>query len=344
MAKLLQHKDLAGCHAWQQAKCSPVGVNIKQGVQRGGFFTNLQTCGLVHLCAHCQPKVAARRAVEVQQAVDAWTAQGGAVLLVTLTLSHGPADPLAHTLGALKEAGRRVARHRAWAAETKRAGLVGRIVATEYTYGANGWHPHQHQLWFVKAGINAFDLQAALSSAWTVSVAKAGASASREHGLRVDGAMMAARYVTKMATADAWTLADELVRSGSKLGRGGSLSVWQLLDVWEDKAAPEDARQQAARLLREYAAETKGTKALKWSPGLKELFLVEEKTDEELAEEAQAPDTLEVAKIDPEGWPYVLKARAQSDVLTAAEDGGAPAVAALVATLREFLREWERPS
>ena len=116
MAALLQSRDLAGCHAWMQSKAAPVAVHTKPGAVRSGFFTGLQSCGLVHLCAHCQPKIAARRAGEVQAAVDAWTAEGGSVLLVTLTLSHGRADPLATTLGALKGAGQRMARHRAFAA------------------------------------------------------------------------------------------------------------------------------------------------------------------------------------------------------------------------------------
>lgn len=334
MAQLLQHKDLAGCHAWQQARCSPVGVHVKQGVERGGFFSNLQTCGLVHLCAHCQPKVAARRADEAQAAIDAWTAQGGAVLLVTLTLSHGPTDPLSATLGALKQAGQRVAQHRAWKAETARAGLIGRIVATEYTHGANGWHPHQHQLWFVRAGVDRGALEQALSSAWAASVAKAGGSASRAHGLRIDGGDKAARYVAGMKEGKAWTLADELTRSASKTGRNGGRSVWELLDVWDDRAQPEDDRLRAALLLREYARETKGTKALKWSPGLKARFAVQDVDDKELAERIEDPDTLPMAFVAPDDWPHVVRHRAQPDVLSAAEDGGAQAVRLLVAGLR----------
>ena len=105
MAALLRCRYLAGCHAWMQSKASPVAVHTKPGTARSGFFTGLQSCGLVHLCAHCQPKIAARRAGEVQAAVDAWTAEGGAVLLVTLTLSHGRADPLAATLGGFGRCG-----------------------------------------------------------------------------------------------------------------------------------------------------------------------------------------------------------------------------------------------
>lgn len=335
MAKLLQHKDLAGCHAWAQSKTSPVAVNVKRAVQRSGFFTGLQSCGLVHLCAHCQPKVAARRAHEVQVAIDAWMLKGGAVLLVTFTLSHGRADPLVDTLGALKASGRRVVQHRAFKSLAPAVGLVGRIVATEYTHGANGWHPHQHQLWFVRSGLDLAAVKGALDPVWQASLVKSGFTASDAHGVRVDGGERAAQYVAKMSTGDTWGLADELVRSASKVGRNGSRSVWQILDTWADRLAPEADRGQAARLLREYAEVTKGTKALTWSPGLKKRFDLAEVSDEVLAEEAQDETTKLVTLLQVEDWRYVLRHRAQADVLTAAEDRGSVGVAELVQRLHD---------
>lgn len=333
MALLLQHKDLAGCHAWAQSKTSPVAVNVKRAVHRSGFFTGLQSCGLVHVCAHCQPKVAARRAHEVQSAIDAWTLQGGAVLLVTFTLSHGRADPLADTLGALKAAGRRLTQHRAFKSLAPAVGLVGRIVATEYTHGSNGWHPHQHQLWFVRSGLDLASVKGALDPVWQASLVKSGFTASDAHGVRVDGGERAAQYVAKMSTGETWGLADELVRSASKVGRNGSRSVWQILDTWADRLAPDADRGHAARLLREYADVTKGTKALTWSPGLKKRFDLAEVSDEVLAEEAQDETTRLVALIEAQDWPHVLRHRAQADVLTAAEDAGADGVAVLVGAL-----------
>jgi hypothetical protein len=334
MARVLQHKDLAGCHAWVRSKADPVGIHAKKGVQRSGFFTNLQTCGMVHLCAHCQAKIAARRAGEIQQAVDAWKAEGGDVIMVTLTLSHGRPDPLVETLGALKDAGRRLARHRAYSEATQAAGLVGRIVATEFTHGANGWHPHQHQLWFVRPGVDHAQLKAQLDDAWRASLQRSGFTASEARGVKVNGASKAARYVSKMGAGEGWTLADELARSASKVGRNGSRSVWELVDVSADKAATAKERGAARRLLREFSQAVTGTKALTWSPGLKKRFLVTEADDKTLADEAQEDDTHELASVPTEFWPAVVKGKAQAQVLTAAEDGGQPAVVALVQALR----------
>lgn len=341
MAQLLQHKDLAGCHAWMQSRSVPVTVNVKPAIRRSGFFTNLQSCGLVHLCAHCQPKIAARRAAEVQQAIEAFTAEGGAVFMVTLTLSHGLTDPLAQTLAALKDAGRRFAQHRSFKGMSELFGLAGRIVATELTHGANGWHPHQHQLWFLRPSFALRDdpsqyLRDELAPAWRASLVKAGFTASDEHGVRVNGAQHAAQYVAKMAKGDGWTLADELTRSASKVGRNGSRSVWEIVDELRDRTAPVEARAKAATLLREYERCIKGTKALSWSPGMKKRFQVDEVTDAELAEEAQEPDTVPVAYIPPESWPKVLHHRVQADVLTIAEDHGAESVAEFVQSLPEL--------
>lgn len=334
MAALLHHKDLLGCHAWVRSKLSPVAVHVKPAVKRSGFFTGLQTCGLVHLCAHCQPKIASRRAREVQHAIDAWTAQGGAVVMVTLTLAHGRADPLADTLGALKDAGQRMVRHRAFKALVPSVGLVGRIVATEYTHGANGWHPHQHQLWFVRSGVDREALKAVLDSVWAASLQRSGFTASEAHGVRVDGGERAAQYVAKMSSGEPWTLADELTRSGSKVGRNGSRSIWQILDTWADSHALKADRVQAALLLHEYAAATKGTKALTWSPGLKKRFDLAEVSDTVLAEEAQDETTMLVTLVEADDWRHVLRHRAQADVLTAAEDAGSAGVDRLVSGLK----------
>jgi hypothetical protein len=156
----------------------------------------------------------------------------------------------------------------------------------------------------------------------------------------VDGADFAALYVAKMSQdkkppPKSWTLADEATRSGSKVGRNGSRSVWEILDTWADRLAPEADRGQAARLLREYAEVTKGTKALTWSPGLKKRFDLAEVSDEVLAEEAQDETTKLVTLLQVEDWRHVLRHRAQADVLTAAEDLGAGGVAELVQRLHD---------
>jgi hypothetical protein len=333
MAALLEHKDLTGCHRWARSSSELVAVARKPG--GAAYLGGVQRCGLVHLCSHCQGLIASRRAVEIQQAIDGWSAEGGDVLMVTLTLSHGPAHPLADTLGALKAAGRRLAQHRAFKAATAAAGFIGRVVATELTHGeANGWHPHQHQLWFVRRGVDQAALQAVLADAWRASIEAEGFGASVAHGVKVNGARRAAGYVAKMAAGDGWGMADEIARAASKTGRQGSRSVWQLVDVLGDAAAPAEARQRDARLLREYADATHGTRALSWSPGLKRRFEVAERTDAELSDAEEQQDAELLALIEPADWCMVAREQVQPEVLEAAERGGQLAVTALLQRLR----------
>lgn len=333
MAALLDHKDLTGCHRWARSSSELVAVARKPG--GSAYLGGVQRCGLVHLCSHCQGLIASRRAVEIQQAIDGWSAENGDVIMVTLTLSHGPAHPLADTLAALKGAGRRLAQHRAYKTAVAAAGFVGRVVATELTNGeANGWHPHQHQLWFVRRGVNQAELQAVLAEAWRASLAAEGFGASVAHGVKVNGAQRAAGYVAKMAAGDGWGMADEIARAASKTGRNGSHSIWQMVDVLGDAAAPQEAHQRAAQLLREYAAAIHGTRALSWSPGLKRRFEVAERTDTELADAEEQQGAELLALIEPDDWRMVARGQAQPDVLEAAERGGQMAVNALLQELR----------
>jgi hypothetical protein len=129
-------------------------------------------------------------------------------------------------------------------------------------------------------------------------------------------------------------LANELTQTGAKLGRGGSRSVWQILDDYRDRTIPRVDRKRCAALLLEYAAATKGTKALKWSPGLKDRFGIGDTTDEDLACEEADADTYEIAEIGPDDWPAVVRHQVQAHLLTVAEDHGSAGVARVVAGLR----------
>jgi len=110
--------------------------------------------------------------------------------------------------------------------------------------------------------------------------------------------------------------------------------VWQLVDVLGDAAAPAEARQRDARLLREYADATHGTRALSWSPGLKRRFEVAERTDAELSDAEEQQDAELLALIEPADWCMVAREQVQPEVLEAAERGGQLAVTALLQRLR----------
>jgi hypothetical protein len=98
-----------------------------------------------------------------------------------------------------------------------------------------------------------------------------------EHGLDIRDGTYAEQYVSK------WGLEHELTKGHVKKGRNGGYTPFDLLQ-YSMLDATMNGRT-AASLWQEFGIATKGARQLSWSRGLKKLLLIEEKTDEELAEE-----------------------------------------------------------
>jgi hypothetical protein len=142
-------------------------------------FHGLQRCGSVWACPICEAKIAQGRAAELALGLESHMSgldpvysgvEGparaprapGAVLFVTLTIRHGSTQPLAQVLRWIKDARKEMRKQRYWKAIAKDLGVVGSVVATEFTFGLrNGWHPHFHELLFLDAPIPALQLPVA---------------------------------------------------------------------------------------------------------------------------------------------------------------------------------------
>lgn len=331
VAVLGKRHRIAACHANPVKNAKSVDVWAKRGALLPGHFQGLQTCALPWLCAVCAPKIAERRAAEIQSAMTVCKAQGGQILMPTFTVPHGRQDSLSDTLDLIKQALRTMASWTPYRQLQARLGVVGRIVATEVTHGeANGWHPHFHELWFFEgAGVDLVKLEAQLFSMWRKACLKFGLGApSRKHGVVVQDGSRAAQYVSKMSDKE-WTLADELAKASSKTGRKGSRSPWQLLDCILDTDATPQHQKRAEALFREYAEATKGRRQLSWSPGLKKRYAIAELDDAELCAQ-QEEDSVLVAQIPLEAWRAIRRQRMQVHVLNAVQYG-VDAVNALIA-------------
>ena len=82
-------------------------------------------------------------------------------------------------------------------------------------------------------------------------------------------------YVSK------WGIENEITKGHVKSGKNGNSTAWDLLKL----SMLDD--QQAAKLFQEFAICFKGSRQLDWSRGLKAMFSIDNKTDEELAEETE---------------------------------------------------------
>jgi len=331
VAILGKRHRIAACHANPVKKAKAIEVWAKQGVALPGHFQGLQTCALSWLCPVCSPKIAERRAREIESAMAICKAQGGQVLMPTFTAPHQRKDALVETLDRIKKALRSMGQSRRYRQLQDRLSVAGRITATEITHGeAHGWHPHFHELWFFdRAGVDLVALEAELFTMWRAACLKFGLGApSRKHGVVVQHGSRAAQYVSKMGAKE-WGLADEISKASSKAGRGGSRSAWQLLDCMLDPEATPAHQKRAAALFSEYAEATKGRRQLAWSPGLKNRYAIPEMDDEELCAKAEE-DAILIAQIPLDAWRAIRLQKMQPHILNAAQYG-AEAVNALVA-------------
>ena len=283
-------------------------------------YGGLQTCGSVWACPVCAAKIAERRRVELLDAMELHKAQGGAVYLLTLTTPHQRGDVLVELLAQQGKALQSFLRDRKVKEVFKEMGHLGQVRALEVTHGRksarnNGWHPHFHILQFCQVNGSEADRKdwtARLYMRWAAYCQKAGLGMpSYAHGIKLDDGTKASDYVTKGG------LEDEMTKGHTKKAKAGGESPFDLL-----RAAMADRQdKQAMALFREFAECFKGKRQLSWSNGLKARFFVDEKTDEELAQEKDDRAVL-LGLLSVDQWRDVLKVDGRGVLLDIAAKGG----------------------
>ena len=318
--------------------------------QRASFH-KLQVCGSVWTCPTCSRKINMKRQGQIAKAyelvldgpsstdnsTDTRKHKGDAIL-ITFTVKHGRDDQLHDTLPAMKEAFRKMQQdwsYREWMktftlkkGEKKVEGrtyYLGNIIATEVTYGSNGWHPHSHQLWFFDRKLSEDEIEtfrSTLFKAWKKAVGMAGFAepgeftpeqvaektyrrAGRGLGVDVRRALSAQEYLTKAgilkkgeeASQEArknrkWTIEREMASSHTKKAKRKGKTAFELLE------SSMDGNIHHGLLFQEFADATLGIGQLKFSPtlnkylsqfGFKDQMKSNEELAAELAEDASDP-------------------------------------------------------
>lgn len=239
-------------------------------------FHKVKVCGSVWTCPVCSSAITEARRLEVSNAVAAAVGRDWDVMLVTFTLRHGVGDDLEKLTIGLKAAQEVLQKSYVWKTLIRRKAtkknpvlldFKGKISALEVKYGANGWHPHQHDLFFFGLKLDAayvIQLQKMLAVAWIAACEKVGLAApSLERGVDVRRAMNAQDYVTKFGSERFWTIDRELTKGSSKNGAGGSRTPFKLLF---DYASGDHG---AGQLFRVFAGAFKGRHQLQFSVTLK---------------------------------------------------------------------------
>jgi len=330
------------------AKCKFIRVAHEVGVHKSkqhgsAFYSKLFTCGNVWTCPVCAAKVQERRRVEIAQAIDwAYQVEGLQPVMVTLTFPHHAWHKVGRLLEQQAAALHNLRAGKPWTKFKASYGYQGLIRSLEITHGANGWHPHTHELWFVEKHADPVEMLADILKRWESACSRAGLldladprqlAAFRLHAVDVKGNCSASDYLAKQDDARNWGVDREIAKASTKAGRAKGLHAFGLLA----KAADGDTR--SARLYLAYSIAMKGKRQLYWSRGLKERVGLLDVTDETLAEEVQdSADAL--GKLTADDWQTVRDAGARAQVLDAAERGGWPEIETLLErlTLAEISR------
>ena len=323
---LLPNSRTAKCLRWRQ-KDKTVQVWKSNQYQRA-HYKGLQTCSSVWTCPVCAAKISERRRAELEALISAHVAAGGYVLLVTRTFPHQRSDVLSDVLDQLAKAEASYKAHRDYKTFAKAFGLVGTVRAVEVTYGANGWHPHVHELLFLSVPVALDDLEEDLFRIWQGAAVRAGfPSPCRAHGLQLQDGTKAAKYASK------WGLESELTQWHRKRGKIDSQTPFDLL-----RQVFDTQDKHAAALFREYAEAFHGRHQLQFSRGLKKLYAIADVSDGELANR-QDDDAILLGSFTPDQWRLVCQSGQRGSLLEIASSAGWDAVVSLLESLARSFKD-----
>lgn len=285
------------------ARCSwsvspEIGLHWEEGT--AAYFSGVESCGSIWACPVCAAVIRSERATEIQTAVHRHQLEGHAIVFLTLTLRHSAKDSLATNLEAIIGGWNRLLQGKAWAKFKDRFGVMGYIRSVEVTHSRkNGWHPHIHALLFIEAPLTPAQQKVfgdEIYGRWNRYVQDRGAkSPNRKRGVdvqQVDGSgKVVAQYLGKLQDDNAkkknpsqWHAGKELARGDVKSGHDTSMSPFEFLDSY---ARRDDDDDEAAKTLwLEYVAATTRRRAITWSRGLKKLYGVAERDDDDVVSDA----------------------------------------------------------
>lgn len=303
-------KTLAGCGRWRAPGAAAVG--LEYGGKSGARFLGVQNSHSVWGSPLAAVAIMRERARTVEGAVEEWLdgAPGRAVAVFTGTVQHSREQALSDVWNNLSTCWQGVTGHRAWKGKDgarRRHGVAHFFKSVETTVGqANGWHVHQHTLFYLERALSEDELNAlegTLYSLWSAAAVRKGYRApSRAHGVdliqttAVQDAGRVAAYVTKGMT---WGAAAEVTGGALKDAKAGNRTPFQILDdIAAALAAGEEPNPQDVALWREWEKGSKGRHQSGWSHGAKAALKVDEVRDEdveldELMEEPTPEEELE---------------------------------------------------
>ncbi|MGL5250959.1 MAG: protein rep, partial [Enterovibrio sp.] len=289
-------------------------VHVMKSKEHGsGHYKNLATCGSVWACPVCTAKIQERRRQEIAQAMRLQYERGGQCVMITLTAPHYSHQNLSDLRGMQRSALDSFRkRSGAFSRALKSSGYLGLIRSLEVTVSQkNGWHLHTHELWFLDKNADMAALGVRIKEDWEKACVKAGlldadnakqVLAFRKHAVDIKVNASCSDYLAKNDDSRHWGADREIAKSSTKQGKKKGFHPFGLLaEIASASDSPStDIDWCEARFI-EYCNGMKGARQLFWSRGLKKMFAVDEKTDEEIACE-EVDSLFLVAEIDKATW------------------------------------------
>ena len=176
----------------------------------GHRFGGVMTCGSVWHCPVCSRKISLFRANEITYVHKELTEKHGFdAFMLTLTVSHKIDTKLDDSLDVIVKAFTYALNH--WSFKQRFKGFL-YLKSLEVTYGANGWHPHIHALFFIPAEYNIYSEH--IKNIFYPLVhdyfKRHGFNSSYKRAVDVVRSFTAAEYLSKFGRESSWRSGEEL--------------------------------------------------------------------------------------------------------------------------------------
>jgi len=312
------------------------------------YFDGIQKCGFI-TCPTCGARISRKRAAEIGQLAESVIESGGSLAFQTFTLPHAYHHKLSEMLDDMAVAWRRVIGGKAYKEDKSRFDIVGYVKTREDPHGINGWHPHLHVLWVSSRELSNSQwdtFQAATWIRWARAIAKHEVELTPDS---VSGKLSATFTVEKYgmplrelcplepvrelkAVGRYMTKVQHLTSIGFEMANGvtkkGKRGLRMPMEILSDFERDGDARD--IELWQEFERATLGKHSITWSRGLKKMYGIEDKKDEDLVDEKVQGESVLNMK-DEEFSAVAMIPGAMADMLDYADAGDMERVYRIIA-------------
>lgn len=302
-------------------------------------FGNLMVCGSGWVCPCCGAKITEVRRKGLKSILKCATGCGYKIVMITKTARHFIVDRLKNMNESFSKANDAFYRSKIIKKLQKEIGMVGYVRSHEINYGQEyGWHPHYHELWIFKSDKSYDELCALIKKlcfpVWQNRCVKNGLREPSPLAFHVRDAESAWDYVNKYGDEEkkdepenSWGAAEELTKNNFKKAKSNSMTFLGLVESYM-----ETGSNFTKSLIKEYSQATYRKRALVYSRGLKDLFEIDERTDEEIAAAKEEHCDI-LADIEFKQWKLILKYRGIGIIQHLGEVAGIEAVQLYIKSL-----------